>query len=257
MDIYTFYDGIKLTHPMYGLVGCKPLEYQKNLLDEYEKDRITLVLKSRQMGITTLNAIYALWYVFTRPNSNIGFYGIHLTHGIHWLDLVREIYKSLPINKKLDIKTWNKTQITFKNDSQICILNQDRTRGLSLDFVIFDELAFHIDIQDLWMCILASFSCLPKIIIATSLNYNDTRGEFSEFCKNVLRHPRVHLEVLPYYLHPDRNREWSKDYINLIGNERFYHEFLDINKHVDYSKYGGINILWRLFNLSLKHADSI
>ena len=51
----------KITHPLKGLVPFKTYDYQKDILKDFEDHRFNIVLKSRQLGISTLSACYAVW----------------------------------------------------------------------------------------------------------------------------------------------------------------------------------------------------
>ena len=48
-------------HPMRGKVPFHLYPFQEKCLDVFEDDKYCIVLKSRQLGLSTLSAGYALW----------------------------------------------------------------------------------------------------------------------------------------------------------------------------------------------------
>ena len=51
----------KIQHPTRGLIKFETYKFQDDCLDKFEEHRFNVILKSRQLGISTLAAAYALW----------------------------------------------------------------------------------------------------------------------------------------------------------------------------------------------------
>ena len=58
-------------HPMKGKVPFHLFEYQEESLKEFEKHRFNVILKARQLGLSTLSAGYALWMMTFHGDKNI------------------------------------------------------------------------------------------------------------------------------------------------------------------------------------------
>ena len=52
---------VKISHPMQGLIPFKTYDFQTNLLNDYNDHRFTVILKARQLGISTITAAYVAW----------------------------------------------------------------------------------------------------------------------------------------------------------------------------------------------------
>ena len=51
----------KIQHPTKGKIKFDLYDFQENMLDEFTSNRYNIILKSRQLGISTLSAGYSLW----------------------------------------------------------------------------------------------------------------------------------------------------------------------------------------------------
>ena len=60
-----------IQHPIRGRVLFDLYKYQKNALYDFEKSDYNIVLKGRQIGISTLVAGYALWLMLFHKDKNI------------------------------------------------------------------------------------------------------------------------------------------------------------------------------------------
>ena len=58
-------------HPMRGKVPFHLYDYQEKSLLTFEDYRFNIVLKARQLGISTLSAGYALWMMLFHNDKNI------------------------------------------------------------------------------------------------------------------------------------------------------------------------------------------
>ena len=87
--------GIKLG----GTKGRVPLslfDYQQKTLDVFRNNRYVIVLKARQLGLTTMAMAYALWMLLFRPGSNIVMVSKNQTTADKALELLDFMYQFLP-----------------------------------------------------------------------------------------------------------------------------------------------------------------
>ena len=52
---------VKISHPMKGLVPFKLYDFQDNLISDFNNNRFNVILKARQLGISTVTAAYICW----------------------------------------------------------------------------------------------------------------------------------------------------------------------------------------------------
>ncbi len=52
---------LKIQHPMRGLIPFKTFPFQDDCVQDFNSHRFNIILKSRQLGLSTLTAAYAVW----------------------------------------------------------------------------------------------------------------------------------------------------------------------------------------------------
>ena len=56
---------------MHGLIPFKTYPYQDDLINDFNDFRFTVILKARQLGISTISAAYAVWFMLFHRDKNI------------------------------------------------------------------------------------------------------------------------------------------------------------------------------------------
>ena len=51
----------KISHPLKGSIPFRTFDYQDDLLKDFNDHRFTIILKARQLGISTIVAAYVVW----------------------------------------------------------------------------------------------------------------------------------------------------------------------------------------------------
>ena len=116
---------------------------QKELLKGM--DKYNIVLKSRQLGISTLAMAYSLYIAITQHDSHCMLVSYSQDSADAIFDKLKQMYNDLPqCVKPKDISN-NRKQIKFENGSKITVNTlgtKDIARGSTLAFVHISELAF-------------------------------------------------------------------------------------------------------------------
>ena len=61
----------KIEHAEKGLIPFKTFDYQEQLLKDFHDHRYNIILKARQLGITTISAGYIAWMMFFQRNKYV------------------------------------------------------------------------------------------------------------------------------------------------------------------------------------------
>ena len=61
----------KISHPMHGLIPFDMYNFQENALKDFKKHRFNIILKARQLGISTTVASYVAWLMLFHRDKNI------------------------------------------------------------------------------------------------------------------------------------------------------------------------------------------
>ena len=125
-----------IQHPQRGKVKFDLYDFQEKTLNDVKKHRYNIILKSRQLGISTLSAGYSLWTMLFHADKNILVIATGKDTAKNLVTKVRVMYQGLPAWLKTKVSEDNKLSLIFANGSQIKAIasNQSagRTEALSL-----------------------------------------------------------------------------------------------------------------------------
>ena len=141
-----------IQHPQRGKIKFKLYPFQEDVLKAYREHDYNVVLKSRQLGISTLSAAYSLWTMLFHNDKNVLCIATTKDTAKNLVTKVRIMYDGLPHWLKTQIVENNKLSLTFKNGSQIKAIasNESAGRSEALSLLILDEAAFIEKIDTIW-----------------------------------------------------------------------------------------------------------
>ena len=68
---YFFKNYLKIQHPVRGLIPFETYDFQDDCIEHFIDNRFNIVLKSRQLGLSTLVAAYSVWMAIFQREKNI------------------------------------------------------------------------------------------------------------------------------------------------------------------------------------------
>ena len=86
----------KISHPQRGLIPFKTYDFQDELLKDFNDYRFNVVLKARQLGISTITAAYVVWLMLFHRDKNILVVATKLQTATNLVRKVKKIMKQLP-----------------------------------------------------------------------------------------------------------------------------------------------------------------
>lgn len=130
-----------IQHPTKGKIPFHLFPYQEDTLQDFEEHDRVIILKSRQLGISTLIAGYALWMILFQSDKNVLVVAIDQNTSKNLVTKVRVMFDNLPSWLKLKAVESNKLSMRLSNGSQIKAVASTGTSGRSeaLSLVIIDE----------------------------------------------------------------------------------------------------------------------
>ena len=152
---------------------CFP--YQEECLRTFNDNQNSIVLKSRQMGLSVISAMYVAWRLIFCFDERILVVADNGNGAVRFLNTVRQVLDKVPDWMLPDERLVSNTkQIAFSNGSWVKAVASSKQagRGESLTCLILDEAAFIEHAQDIWMgaglalsatqgkCLM--ISCVPK-----------------------------------------------------------------------------------------------
>lgn len=224
---------IEIQHPTKGRLMFELYPFQETVLEHVEKYRFNIVLKSRQLGLSTVMSAYCLWLAVFGRDKNILLVADKFQGSKNMLAKIRIAYRSLPkwMLNRLDLQELEGESVQhlkFSNGSKIQALptTLHTARGEAASFVVVDEAAINDKLDEAWKSIYSTVTTGGNIIVfSTPLGKKGkfyelwsensiTVDEYNEIPKltdpkviNRRKNAFIQLE-LPWNVHPEHDQEW-------------------------------------------------
>jgi|TARA_B100000315_G_scaffold255952_1_gene300673 hypothetical protein len=207
-----------IQHPIEGKIPFHLYDFQeKTLLDLITKD-YNIILKARQLGISTLTAGYSLWMMTFQSDKNILVIATKQDTAKNLVTKVRVMHANLPKWLKQMCVEDNKLSLRYANGSQIKAISSKEEAGRSeaLSLLILDEAAFIDKIDGIWASAQQTLATGGRCLVLSTPNgvgnwfhrtWMDAEDGLNQF--NFIR--------LHWSLHPDRDDGWRKKQNLLLG----------------------------------------
>jgi hypothetical protein len=208
----------QIQHPTRGRIPFHLYKFQERSLQEITKNDYNIILKSRQLGISTLSAGYSLWLMLFHGDKNVLVIATKQEVAKNLVTKVREMHTYLPSWLKSTTVEDNKLSLRFSNGSQIKAVSSSKDAGRSeaLSLLIIDEAAFVDNIDEIWASSQQTLATGGKAIILSTPNGT---GNFfhktwiaAEEGRNKFNTIRLH-----WSMHPDREQDWRDEQEQLLG----------------------------------------
>lgn len=216
--IYFMKKYVKIQHPTRGTLPFITYPFQDKALEDFVKHNQNIILKSRQMGITTLVAGYSMWLMTFHNDKQILCLSITQETSKAIVTKVRFANDNLPSWLKVPAVEDNRLSLKLKNGSEIKAASSAGTSGRSsaLSLLVVDEAAFIDNIEEIWLSSQYTLSTGGKAIILSTPNgvgnwFHKMWTESEEGLNDMNR------ISLPWHLHPERDQKWRDEQTKLSG----------------------------------------
>jgi len=208
--VYFINNYARIAHPIEGLIPFKTYDYQSDLIRAFEDHRFTVILKARQLGISTITAAYVVWMMLFHRDKNVLVMATKYTTASNLVKKVKHMLKHIPMWLQIaEVQVDNRNSFELSNGSQIkaSSTSADAGRSEALSLLVVDEAAHVEGLEELWTGLYPTLSTGGRCIALSTPNgvgnwfhktYIDAAASKSNF------HP---IKLL-WDIHPDRNDEW-------------------------------------------------
>ena len=200
----------KISHPLRGLVPFKLYDYQEDLLTSFNQHRFNVILKARQLGISTITAAYIAWMMMFHRDKNILVIATKFGTAANLVKKVKNIHRNLPEWLKIaTISIDNRTSFELSNGSQIkaSSTSGDAGRSEALSLLVVDEAAHVEGLDELWTGLYPTLSTGGRCIALSTPN--GVGNWFHQTCVDAESESNdFFITTLKWPVHPDRDREW-------------------------------------------------
>jgi hypothetical protein len=212
-----------IQHPKKGKITFNLYPFQEMTLEQIKKHRFNIILKSRQMGISTLVAAYALWCMLFRNDFNVLVIATRQDVARNLVKKVQVMHDSLPVWLRRKTTNKNRLSISFDNGSEIKAVSSssDAARSEALSLLIIDECAFIDNADDIWTSAQMTLATGGDAILLSTPNgvgnlfhrlwvkAEEGRAEEGLDLFNPIR--------LNWDLHPERDETWRRQQDEQLG----------------------------------------
>lgn len=208
--IYFIKNYILIAHPLKGIIPFNLFKYQEELINDFEHYRFNIILKARQLGITTLISAYIVWMMLFYRDKNILVLSTKLKTAELIVKTVKSIMKRMPDYIKISkIAIDNAASFEMDNGSRIkpTASTEDAGRSEALSLLVVDEAAHIENLEEIWTAIYSCVSTGGKCFVNSTPN--GTGNMFHKlFVGAQDKANDFHPIVLPWDVHPERDLEW-------------------------------------------------
>ena len=214
-----------IQHPQRGRIMFNLYPFQGKVLNLWKDNPYSIVLKSRQLGISTLAAGYSLWLMLFYKDKNVLCLATKQETAKNMVTKVRFMYDNLPAWLKIPADENNKLSLKLSNGSQIKAVSAagDAGRSEAVSLLLVDEAAFIDNIGEIWASAQQTLATGGGAIVL-STPYGTGNWFHQTWVKaeaDTSNNPNKFLPIkLPWYVHPERNEEWRKLQDELLGDPR-------------------------------------
>jgi hypothetical protein len=205
-------------HPIKGKIPFHLYDFQEKTVADLVQHRFNIILKARQLGISTLTAGYSLWMMTFHQDKNILVIATKQDTAKNLVTKVRVMHANLPSWMKQICVEDNKLSLRYKNGSQIKAVSsgEDSGRSEALSLLILDEAAFIEKIDAIWAAASQTLSTGGQCIALSTPNgvgnwyhktWMDAQDGLNDF--NFIK--------LFWDVHPERDQTWRDEQDKLLG----------------------------------------
>ena len=200
----------KISHPQKGLIPFKTYPYQTDMLEDFNDYRFNVILKARQLGISTITAAYIVWLMLFYRDKNVLVIATKFQTAANLVKKVKNIMQNVPPWLRIaEIKIDNRTSFVLTNGSEVkaASTSGDAGRSEALSLLVIDEAA-HVDgLEELWTGLYPTLSTGGRCIALSTPN-----GVGNWFHKTYIEAEQnqndFHPINLSWDVHPERDQEW-------------------------------------------------
>lgn len=220
--IYFINTYCKISHPQKGPIPFRMYPFQEEVIKDFGDHRFNVILKARQLGLSTVVSGYIAWLMLFHRDKNVLVMATKLGTASNLVKKVKYIIKSVPSWLMIATVTIdNRNSFELSNGSQIkaTATSGDAGRSEALSLLVLDEAAFIEDMQELWAGLYPTMATGGRCIALSTPNgvgnwfhqtYIDASTATNEF----------NATKLFWTVHPDRDQAWfDKETKNLSKRE--------------------------------------
>lgn len=213
-----------IQHPMKGKLKFALYPFQKDVIEACTNNLRVAILKSRQMGISTVMGALEAWYIIFHPDHITLVIAMKQKVATAIIDKVKLLIVNLPQwmkDKMPKIREWNQLSVGLENDSKITAVSSasDSGRSVAATRLIVDEMAFLRNDEEMWASVQPILSTGGSACLLSTPN--GQANLFYKVCQEAEENKNgFKFLKLPWYLHPERDQAWRDQQDKELGKRK-------------------------------------
>jgi len=208
--VYFINNYAKISHPIEGLIPFNMYDYQEDLVQDFGDHRFTVILKARQLGISTITGAYMVWMMLFHRDKNILVMATKFGTAANLVKKVKAIMRYLPEWLKIaKISIDNRASFELDNGSQIkaSTTSADAGRSEALSLLVIDEAAHVEGLDELWTGLYPTLSTGGRCIALSTPNGVGNWFHRIYVGSEQGENPFSPIKLM-WDIHPDRDQQW-------------------------------------------------
>ena len=210
-----------IQHPQRGRILFNLFPFQEKVLHLMQENPYSIILKSRQLGISTLSAGYSLWMMLFHKDKNILCIATKQETARNMVTKVKFMYDNLPSWLKIPAEENNKLSLRLNNGSIIkaTSASSDAGRSEAVSLLLIDEAAFIDQIGEIWASAQQTLATGGGAIVLNTPYGTGNWFHITWVSAENNQNDFVPIR-LPWDVHPERDQAWRDRQDELLGDPR-------------------------------------
>ncbi len=224
--VYFIDNYARIQHPVRGLIPFKTYDYQKDIIKMFMKHRENIIVKARQLGVTTIAAAYIAWFVLFHKDKNVVIVATKQDVANTMIRIVKTILRHVPKYMMLcKVTTNNVKSVELTNGSRVraYATAEDVGRSEAVSLLMIDEVAHIKNMEEIAVGLFPTVSAGGRVCLFSTPNGTDNwfaqtfdqarTGENNYNCKigdyiNPADPEETTVDTLPWWVHPEHDKAW-------------------------------------------------
>lgn len=227
--VYFMKTYVKIVHPTKGRLPFNTYPFQDDCVNAFLENRFNIILKSRQLGLSTVTAAFSVWFSLFNRDKNVLVIATKLDVAMNFIKKVMVVLNNLPpwFSSVFKIAGETKKSVTLNNGSSITAVptSEDAGRSEALSLLIVDEAAIIRDFEEVWGAIYPTISTGGRAILLSTPK--GASGQFYELWQQAVNQENDFNPItLPWNVHPEHDEAWFKKETRGFSPRKVAQEFL-------------------------------
>ena len=210
-----------IQHPTRGKIPFKLYPFQEKVLEAFDSNRFNIVLKARQLGLSTLAAGYLVHQMIFNDDFLVICLSTKTQTAAALVTKVKILLDGLPVWLRPKILRKNRLSVELANGSEVTAVSSksDSARSAAASLMVIDEAAFIADVETTWTAAYPVLSTGGAAIVLSTPNgignWFYTKWREAEDGINDFYTIKLHWSV-----HPERDQAWRDEQTRQVGTKQ-------------------------------------